>query len=276
MRFLTITLAAAAAAYGAESVTPPVEVILGKIAESQEAGREARQRIVYSQLVHAKLLRTNGQLAREEKRTYTVTPTAKSFGRTLEKFEGWYERRGKMIPYGEPDFHYKGMDIDGELINDLINDWTGNQGSRDGVDRDLFPLTAAHQQKYTFRATAPFRLAFEPRRTDGGQSSPWKGEITVDPETLHPRTMNSTFAYKIPMAVKIIFGISLRQLGYAVTYDKTIDDLWFPISAGTEFSLRVLFGYARTMTLSMKNYDFRRAAAESTVKFAPVQEEEQQ
>ncbi len=252
---------------------PPMAEILQKIAESQDTGQAARERIVYTQFVHAKLLRANGKLAREEKRTYTVTPKAKGFERKLEKFEGWYERGGQMIPYGEPGFSYKGLDIDGDVIDDLINDWTGNEGSRDGVDKDLFPLTAEHQKRYEFQSTGPYKLGFAPRRKDP-ESAPWKGEISVDPQSLHPRTMNSTFAYKIPMAVKIIFGISLRQVGYSVTYDRAIDDLWFPVSAGTEFGIRVLFGYARTMTLSMKNYDFRRASAESTVRFDPVKEEE--
>jgi len=249
---------------------PPTEEILKKIAESQEAAQAAREKIVYTQYVHAKLIRTNGTVAREEKRTYTVTPKAKGFERKLEKFEGWYERQGEMIPYGEPGFNYKGLDIDGELIDGLIDDWTGNDESRDGVDKDFFPLTAEHQKKYTFQATSPYHLSFAPRKKD---SAPWKGDILVDPETLHPRSMNSTFAYKIPTAVKIIFGISLRQMGYSVNYGKVIDDLWFPVTAGTEFSVRVLFRYARTITLSMTNSDFRRASAESTVTFDPIKEE---
>ena len=252
---------------------PPVEEILKKVAESQEQAQQAREKIVYTQYVHAKLLRTNGKVAREEKRTYTVTPSAKGFDRKLEKFEGWYESKGRTIPYGEPGFNYKGLDIDGDLINDLINDWTGNEGSRDGVDKDLFPLTAEHQRKYTFQSAGPYRLTFAPRARN---EAPWKGDIVVDPETLYPRSMNSTFAYNIPTAVKIIFGISLRQIGYGVNYAKAIDDLWFPVSAGTEFSIRVLFRYARTMTLSMTNSDFRRASAESKITFAPVEKEEAQ
>ena len=256
----------------AEQGAPAIEEILKKIAESQETSQQARQQIVYTQYVHAKLLRANGKLAREEKRTYTVAPTAKGFERKLEKFEGWYERGGQLIPFGEPKFHYKGMDIDAGLVDGLIGDWTGNEGSRDGVDKDLFPLKGEHQKKFEFQAAGPYKIAFAPRKNDP-EASPWKGEVEVDPETLYPRTMNSTFAYKIPMAVKIIFGISLRRLGYSVTYDKIVDNLRFPVSSGTEFSLRVLFGYARTLTLSMKNYDFRRASAESTVKFGPVKED---
>jgi hypothetical protein len=267
-----VSLAAAVAALAAASEPPAVDAMLARIAESQEQSQQAREKIVYTQFVHAKLLRTNGKVAREEKRTYTVTPKANGFERKLEKFEGWYERHGERIAYTEPGYNYKGLDIDGDLMDDLIDDWTGNGESRDGVDKDLFPLTAAHQREYTFRATGPYQLAFVPRTKD---SAPWKGDILVDKETLYPRSMSSTFAYKIPMAVKIIFGISLRQVGYSVNYAPAIDGLWFPVSAGTEFSLRVLFGYARTMTLSMTNSDFRRASAESTVTFASVKEEEE-
>ncbi len=263
----------ALSAIAAAAETPTVEAILAKVAESQEQSQQAREKIVYTQFVHAKLLRANGKAAREEKRTYTVTPKAKGFERKLDKFEGWYERQGQWIPYDKPHFQYKKVDLDGGLIDELIQDWTGNEDSRDGVSKDLFPLTAEHQRRYVFQSKGPYQLSFAPLKRDG-ESEPWMGDIVVDPETLHPRSLNSTFAYKIPMAVKIIFGISLRQVGYSVNYAKAIDDLWFPVSAGTEFSLRVLFGYARTMTLSMINSDFRRASAESTVTFAPVKEEE--
>ncbi|MBM3795615.1 MAG: hypothetical protein FJW31_16510 [Acidobacteria bacterium] len=72
--------------------------------------------------------------------------------------------------------------------------------------------------------------------------------------------------------MKIVFGTSLQQVGLSVDYDEAIDGLWFPVPAGTEFRWRVLFGYARTLTLSLKSYDFRLASAESTVKFEPVKE----
>ena len=260
-------------AIAAAAETPTVEAILTKVAESQELSQQAREKIVYTQFVHAKLLRTNGKVAREEKRTYTVTPKAKGFERKLEKFEGWYERKGQRIPYDEPGFEYKTIDIDANLLDELIDDWTGNEDSRDGVSKDLFPLTREQQRNYAFQAKGPYQLSFAPLKKNG-DAEPWRGDILIDPQTLYPRSMSSTLNYKIPRAVKIIFGISLRQVGYSVNYANAIDDLWFPVSAGTEFSLRVLFGYARTMTLSMTNSDFRRASADSTVTFAPVKEEE--
>ncbi len=41
----------------------------------------------------------------------------------------------------------------------------------------------------------------------------------------------------------------------------------FPVSYGTEFHLRVLFGYARTIVMSLDNRDFRHASAESSIQF---------
>lgn len=267
---LPFFLAMAAAATTA--APPSVDQILSKIAESQEQSVEARSRIVYTQYVHAKLHRANGKLAREEKRTYTVTPTPKGFERKLEKFEGWVIDKGKIIPFYEPGWEHKGLDIDADVMNGIIDDWTGSGGSRDGIDRDLFPMTAANQKnyKFTYAGTAKqgaedrHRVAYEPVTK---HSAPWKGDIFVDPHSLYPTNMNSTFAYRVPTAVKILFGISLRQVGFSVNYAKAIDDLWLPVTAGTEFHFRVLFRYARTLTLSMKNYDFRRASAESTIKF---------
>jgi hypothetical protein len=165
-------------------------------------------------------LRPNGKVAREEKRTYTVTPKAKGFERKLEKFEGWYERKGQMIPYSEPGYNYKGMDIDGDLIDDLIDDWTGNEESKDGVDKDFFPLTSKlPEEVHVLRPPVRYQLAFAPREKN---SAPWKGDIAVDPETLHPRTMNSTLVYRLPAAAKIIFVNVAHQVGYSVNYGKVI------------------------------------------------------
>lgn len=253
----------------AASGTVSVEEMLAGLAASQQRAQAGRARVVYTQFVHAKLLRSNGKVAREEKRTYTVTPKADGFERKLEKLEGWLEYKGRITHFSVPEFEHKSVDLDAHLIDELIDEWTGNASSRDGIDRDFFPLTAEHQQKYKYERVGPHALTFAPREK---KSAPWKGDVVLDPESLSPRRLNSTFAYQIPRAVKILFGISLRQVGLAVDYDKAIDGLWFPVSAGTEFQWRVLFGYARTLTLSLKNYDFRLASAESTVKFDPVKE----
>lgn len=96
-----VTLCAAAAlllSSNAASDPPSVEEILKKVAESQSSAQAARARVVYTQYVHARLLHSDGKLAREEKRTYTVTPTAKAFARKLNKLEGCMNPRDSFTP----------------------------------------------------------------------------------------------------------------------------------------------------------------------------------
>ena len=72
---------------------------------------------------------------------------------------------------------------------------------------------------------------------------------------------------KIPAAVKVMFGTDIKQLGFNVTYRKVTDELWFPATYGTEFYLKVLFGYKRNITMNVTNSDFRKASAESSIQF---------
>ena len=91
--------------------------------------------------------------------------------------------------------------------------------------------------------------------------------MLVDPAEFQPIRVVTRLAFNIPWAVKVFLGTNVRQLGFTVAYRKVADGLWFPVSYGTEFHLRVLFGYARTIVLSLDNRDFRRASAESTIQF---------
>lgn len=254
---------------------PPLEEILARLADNQERAVDARRTIVYQQKALVRLLRTSGKLAREERRLYLVTPTPAGTEKTLEHFEGRYERHGQLIPYDEPGFTYKDLDLDGELIGDLTDDWINDRKSRDGIAADLFPLTRREQQGYRFSfegcrliANQPaYHLRFQPRRQPDGDAKAWAGEVFVDPQEFQPRLVSTRFASNVPAAVRILFGISIRQLGFNVTFTKVDEGLWFPSTYGTEFGLRVLFGYKRNITLNVVNSEFRRTAAESTLTF---------
>jgi hypothetical protein len=91
--------------------------------------------------------------------------------------------------------------------------------------------------------------------------------VYVHPEEYQPLLVSTMQAFKIPVAVKIMLGIDIKQLGFQVTYRKVGEDLWFPATYGTEFGLKVLFGYKRNITMNVTNSDFRRASAESTIQF---------
>jgi len=252
---------------------PDLAGILQRLAENQDRAVEARSAIVYTQETRTRLFRSGGKLAREERRRYTVLPSAQGTDKHLDFFDGRYMQKGKEVAYNAPGFKRSGLDIDGDLVASLTDDLVNNKQSRDGISPDLFPLTAAQQRHYDFQLAGSqkvggveaLKLTFTPKK--GEEDSDWAGEVLVDPVEYQPIRVTTRLAEDIPLAVKLLLGINIRQLGFTLTCRKVAGGLWFPVSYGTEFHLRVLFGYARTIALSMDNRDFRRASAESAIQF---------
>lgn len=261
---------------------PPLDEILARLADSQERAVEARKSVVYRQNVHTRMLRGGGKVAREEKREYTVTPSESGTSKELARVEGRYEKHGKLLPYSDPKFRHKDVDLDGEITESLTDDLVNDQGSRDGISKDIFPLTRAEQAHYSFKLAGTRQVAgveayvlkFEPRKRDGNlddeiDGRPWSGEVLVHPGEFQPLSVTTNLGKVIPGWVKVVFGINLKQMGFSLTYRKVADGLWFPATYGTEFGLRLFFGYGRTITMSMENTDFRLATAESTITYTP-------
>jgi hypothetical protein len=67
---------------------------------------------------------------------------------------------------------------------------------------------------------------------------------------------------KIPLAVRTLLGTNLPGLGFSVTYDREPDGVWFPVSFGTEFRMRVLFFIARDISMSLANTHFEKTHAD--------------
>lgn len=266
-------LSACPLALSAQTTLPDLSDILLRVAENQEKAVLARLSIVYTQETRTRLMRGGSKLAREEKRRYTVVPTPTSTEKKLDFFEGRYQKGGKLIPYTDPKFRYKEMDIDGEVVEHMTDNLVNDKESRDGIPPDMFPLTAKEQRHYTYRLAGvqklngvdAIRLTFEPKKDE--EEREWAGEVLIDPVEFQPIRVVTKLAFNIPWAVKVFLGTNVRQLGFTVTYRKVAQGLWFPISYGTEFHMRVLFGYARTIALSLDNRDFRRASADSTIQF---------
>lgn len=260
-------------AFLAPAEPPPLDDILARLAANQERAIEARARVVYQQKTRSRLLRGGGKLAREEWREYTVTPTPDGTTKERVSFRGQYERGGKLHPYDDPKFRHKDVDLDGEILEDLTDDLVNDRKSRDGLSTDLFPLTRAEQRHYTFQFKGTRKVAgrdawivaFEPRKEEEGR--PWSGEVAIDPEACQPLLVTTKLGKIIPGWVRVVFGINLKQLGFSVTYREVAPELWFPATYGSEFFLRVFFGYARTITMSLENSDFRFASADSTITY---------
>ncbi|HVX66583.1 MAG TPA: hypothetical protein VHA11_08280, partial [Bryobacteraceae bacterium] len=242
------------------------------VAGNQDRAEHLRSSFVYQQNLLMRLRRANHKLAREERSEFTVTPGPAGVEKKLAHFSGRYERDGTFISYDHPNYHYKDTDIDGDLISDLGNGLT-NDSSRDGIAGDLFPLTAAQQAKYTFRLLGRetrrgrdlFRIAFGPRR--GVENANWSGEALIDAVEYQPVRVSTSLARGVPFWIRTALGTNLKYLGFSLGYERFEDGVWFPVSYGGEFEVKLLFFYKRLITVSLENKGFQRTQADSTITY---------
>lgn len=64
-----------------------------------------------------------------------------------------------------------------------------------------------------------------------------------------------------------MLGTDLPWLGFNVEYRRFGDDVWFPVSFGTEFRLRAVFFINREITISLENSGFHRANVDSSIQY---------
>jgi len=280
MKILIVVLATGFLSVAHSQTAPDVAEIMKQVGQNQTRAEARRREFVYTQKQTLRLIRPNGKIAREEHRQYNMIPRPKRTEKKLTQFDGRYELKGKYIAYDQPDYHYKGVDIDGDLINSLSEDLTDSKDSRDGIEADLFPLTEKAQAHYQFkllgtemyRGRQVYRVHFQPLPhqhlvdSDNGDGI-WKGDALIDTAELQPVSVQTSLAFKIPTAVKILLGTNITGLGYAITYEKFDDGVWFPVSYGGEFKVRGLFLYQRTMTVSLVNSEFRKQDVNSSIAY---------
>lgn len=261
--------------------------IMAKVAANVEKSAEARKQYIYHQLVRSSLNRGNGEVARREKREYTAIPTETLTEKKLDSFSGEYRKGKQMIPYSDPQFRYKGTDIDGDLIGDLSDGLVNDKKSRDGIPRSLFPLDPASVSRYhfslngetTYQGRAIWKIGFTPiekqncvhiGNDDGNEceNAPWKGEAWIDREELQPVRIETHLAFAIPWGVRVFLGTNLKQTGFSITYIRVAENVWFPATYGTEFWINVLWGYRRSIILSMESSGFKKTDVKSAIQFS--------
>jgi len=277
MRILLLAMAAGTA-WGQ---TPDIEQIMRRVALNQAKSQELRTSYIYNQKQVLKMIRGSKKVAREEHREYTISPKLRGIDRELVRFEGRYEDKGQYVSYPKPGYRYKGMDIDGELLDSLADDMMHDKNGKDGIGNDLFPLTYHKQLKYDFKlvkeesyqGSKVFRVRFEPKQKPkigdlDDDGAIWKGEALIDAEEYQPVRVSTDMAWKMPLVIKTLLGTNLHGVGFTVTYRKFADGLWFPVSYRGEFELRAVFFYHRTMTVNMTNSDFRRTDVTSNIAYA--------
>lgn len=261
--------------------------IMAKVAANVEQSAEARRLYIYHQKVTSSLVRSNGEIARKEKREYEVFPSGKESDKKLVAFHGEYRKGKQGIAYSEPGYKYKDLDLDGELINELTDNLVNEKGSRDGIPHSLFPLLAKDLSGYRFtlgeefeyQGRRTYKIRFEPAAKnpsclsigDGDDDECdrpiWKGEAWIDAAELQPVRIDTNQAFHVPWGVRTFLGVNIQQTGFSLLYRRLAEKVWFPVSYGTEFRLKVLWGYKRTITLSLVSDEFQKTGADSKIQY---------
>jgi outer membrane lipoprotein-sorting protein len=248
--------------------SPSVQEIMARVAANQDRSQQVRAEYIYQQRIRVATHRTNGKLAREETTDYLVTPTPDGTKKELKHIDGRYWHKGKYLefqgePVPEPD------SLDGDLVHDFRDDLSDDK-SKDGLGRDLFPLTSEEQKKYAFELAGEetvqgrkvYRVRFRP--ADKNELT-WAGEALVDAEEFEPLRVYTKLSRKIPLLVRTLLGTDLPGLGFNVKYRRFDENVWFPVSFGTEFRLRAVFFINRDITVSLENSAFQRAKVQSRI-----------
>lgn len=280
LSLLSMGLATGSTAQDSQMPHPPqpdVHQILTAVLQNQTKSLEARRAWLFRQQTLVRFLRGNGELAREELRHYEVRPKPDGVEREMKSVEGKVSIGKQTYPYTDPEYRSGTIDLDGELVDSFADDFLFEEKSRDGLPDDLFPLSTEMVNRHRFtlhgaedyRGRQVYRITFAPaKKTKETPAGWWKGEMLVDAGALQPVLVVTTQARGLPVAVRTLLGVNLKQTGFRLEYSELEPGLWFPTRYGGEFSLRVLFGYSRRIALSLRNTEFRKASAESSIRYA--------
>jgi len=263
-----LMLAPLGALASGDQPSPSVDEIMARVAANQDRAEQVRAEYVYQQRIHVATLRTNGKLAREESADYLVVPTPDGTKKELQHIEGRYWHKGKYLKFqGEP------VPQDGWVDSSIVQgfrDEFSNDKSKDGLGRDLFPLTSEEQKQYRFdlagedtvQGRKVYRVRFRPR--DKNELA-WAGEATIDAEEFEPVRVYTKLSRRIPFFVRTVLGTDVPGVGFNVQYKRFDEGLWFPVSFGTEFRLRAVFFINRDITVALENSAFQRAKVQSKI-----------
>ncbi len=259
---------------------PSAAEIMRRAADNMARAQKERAHYVYDQNVFVRMKRANGKTAREESRQYLIVPGEKAAKRKLVKTEGKVIQGKEEIPYSDPKFRVKNMDIDGELTDSFAHDllW-----AKDGKV-DWFPIHTDNLDHYEFKLEGEerykeydtYRISYRALRKnflsddddkDDDDDTCWAGEALIEKTQFQPVLLTSSWDCKVPMAVKALLGTNVQHIGAKITFRRFDKDVWFPVSCGGEMKVRILFLYARTIGFNATADNFRKTDVQSSVQF---------
>jgi hypothetical protein len=259
---------------------------MARVAANQDRTEAARSRYIYLQHVRMVSRKPGGKVMCEEVTDSRASPQQKESQQQLLTLDGRYWQKGRYVHYttlqeardskdGEPrgkDVKTEKGDLDGmdiDLVENLRKNLADDK-SKDGLGKGLFPLTTEQQSKYFFKLEGRqtmngrevYRVSFRPKDKNDFD---WKGEAFIDTQEFEPVVVYTEMSRKIPLAVRTLLGTNLPGLGFSVTYDREPDGVWFPVSFGTEFRMRVLFFIARDISMSLTNTHFEKTHSDARI-----------
>jgi hypothetical protein len=243
--------------------------IMARVAANQDRSEELRKQYVYRQHTHILTHRPKGRLLREETADYDVVPTPDGTQKELKLLTGRYWNKGKYEPFqGDPV--PEADSLDGGLIHNFREDLS-NEKTKDGLAKNLFPLTTEGQKDYEFTLLGQemqggrnvYHIGFRPK--DKNDIS-WAGEAYIDAAEFQPVRVFTKLSRRIPFGVRTFLGTDLPGIGFNVVYQRQEDGVWFPATFGTEFRIHVLFFINREVSVSLENSGFQHTHVESKMK----------
>jgi len=206
---------------------------------------------------------------REETADYNMTPTPDGTQKELQLITGRYWHAGRYQTFqGEPV--PESGSIDGGIIQGFRDDLS-NDKTKDGLAKDMFPLTSEEQKKYDFKflgqetpaGRSVYHIEFRPK--DKNEIT-WAGEAYIDAAEFQPVRVFTKLSRRIPLGVRTLLGTDLPGIGFNVVYKRQADGVWFPETFGTEFRIHVLFFFNREITIALENSRFEHTHVESKMK----------
>ena len=296
VRLMVRLLAFLLAAGFAEGQSAPPEVqtaplkaddIMARVATNQDRSEALRKEYVYKQHIHIATHKPKKRMMREETADYDVVPLPDGTQKQLKLLTGRYWNKGKYVTFqGEPVSGADSTDADlihnlrnhepvseagrtdADLIHNLRNNLL-NDKSKDGLARDLFPLTSEEQKGYEFKLLGQeveagrnvYHIAFTPKDEE---EPTWAGEAFIDVAEFQPVRVFTRMSRRLPLLVRTMW-FDLPGFGFNVVYKRLEDGVWFPSIFGTEFQMQFgpLFFSNRDIAISLKNSGFEHKHGET-------------
>jgi hypothetical protein len=241
---------------------------MARVATNQDRSQILRKEFVYKQHIHV-VTHKGARLMREEAADYEVVPTPDSTEKQRKLLSGRYWHKGKYETFEGDDVPEEDS-LDGGLIKDFRDDLL-NDKTKDGLGKDLFPLTSEEQKDYAFTllgqavegGRSVYHIGFCPKNRD---EITWAGEAFIDTAEFEPVRVFTKLSRRVPFMVRTMLGTDVPGLGFNVVYQKLEDGVWFPATFGTEFRLRAVFFINREISISLQNTAFERTHVKSTMR----------